>query len=161
MVKAKNIEVLIYTDGGCSGNPGPGGWAYVMRHVPTGREKEGFGAEMETTNNRMELQAVIEGLLALKRPARVKVVTDSSYVKNGMESWIEGWKARNWMRKTSNGLKPVKNVDLWQKLDRVRQIHDVTFEHVKGHSGHPENERCDTLAVGAYQAMVKEFSNEE
>ena len=155
------VEVVIYTDGGCSGNPGPGGWAYVMRHVPTGREKEGFGAEMETTNNRMELQAVIEGLLALKRPARVKVVTDSSYVKNGMESWIEGWKARNWMRKTSNGLKPVKNVDLWQKLDRVRQIHDVTFEHVKGHSGHPENERCDTLAVGAYQAMVKEFSNEE
>ena len=155
------MEVVIYTDGGCSGNPGPGGWAYVMRHVPTGREKEGFGAEMETTNNRMELQAVIEGLLALKRPARVKVVTDSSYVKNGMESWIEGWKARNWMRKTSNGLKPVRNVDLWQKLDSVMQSHDVTFEHVKGHSGHPENERCDTLAVSAYQALVKEFSNEE
>ena len=153
----KHVE--IYTDGACSGNPGPGGWGVLMRY--NGHEKEMCGGEGETTNNRMELQAVIEGLLALKRPARVKVVTDSSYVKNGMESWIEGWKARNWMRKTSNGLKPVKNVDLWQKLDSVMQSHDVTFEHVKGHSGHPENERCDTLAVGAYQALVKEFSDEE
>lgn len=156
----KAVEVVIYTDGGCSGNPGPGGWAYVMRHIPTGKEKEGSGAEMMTTNNRMELQAVIEGLLALKRPVRVRVVTDSAYVKNGMESWIEGWKARDWMRKTSGGLKPVKNVDLWQKLDRVLQMHDVTCKQVKGHSGHPENERCDTLAVGAYQKLVKESSNE-
>lgn len=156
----KDVEVVIYTDGGCSGNPGPGGWAYVMRHVLTGKEKEGSGAEMMTTNNRMELQAVIEGLMALKRSVRVRVVTDSSYVKNGMESWIEGWKSRNWMRKTSGGMKPVKNVDLWQKLDEVLQLHYVTCEQVKGHSGHPENERCDTLAVGAYQKLIKEASNE-
>ena len=157
MIKAE-VEVVIYTDGGCSGNPGPGGWAYVMRHLPTGKEKEGFGAVMLTTNNRMELQAVIEGLQALKRRARVQVVTDSSYVKNGMEGWVEGWKARNWMRKTSGGLKPVKNVDLWQKLDELVQQHVVIFKHVKGHSGHPENERCDELAVGAYQKLVEESS---
>ncbi len=154
----KNIEVILYTDGGCSGNPGPGGWGYVMRHVPTGREKEDSGAEMETTNNRMELQAVIEGLKALKRPARVKVVTDSSYVKNGIESWMDGWKSRNWMRKTSNGLKPVKNVDLWQELDALLENHETVFKHVKGHSGHPENERCDQLAVNAYKRLVEESS---
>lgn len=149
-------EVILYTDGGCSGNPGPGGWAYVMRHVPTGREKEDSGAELMTTNNRMELQAVIEGLQALKRRVRVQVVTDSSYVKNGIEGWLEGWKARGWMRKTSSGMQPVKNVDLWQKLDELVQQYDATFKHVKGHSGHPENERCDELAVAAYQKLVKE-----
>ena len=154
----KKFEVILYTDGGCSGNPGPGGWGYLMRHVPTGKEKEDSGAEMETTNNRMELRAVIEGLKALKRPARLQVVTDSSYVKNGIESWIEGWKARNWMRKTSSGLKPVKNVDLWQELDRLLGIHQAEFKHVKGHSGHPENERCDQLAVSAYKKMLEESS---
>ena len=154
----KNIEVILYTDGGCTGNPGPGGWGYVMRHVPTGKEKEDSGAEMETTNNRMELQAVIEGLKALKRPARVRIVTDSSYVKNGMESWIEGWKARDWMRKTSSGLKPVKNVDLWKELDQLLEVHQAEFKHVKGHSGHPENERCDQLAVNAYKKLLEETS---
>jgi ribonuclease HI len=149
-------EVVLYTDGGCSGNPGPGGWAYVMRHVPTGKEKEDSGAELLTTNNRMELQAVIEGLQALKRRVRVEVVTDSSYVKNGIEGWLDGWKARNWMRKTSSGMKPVKNVDLWQRLDELVQRHDTTFKHVKGHSGHPDNERCDELAVAAYQKLVNE-----
>jgi len=131
-----------------------------MRHVPSGKEKEGSGAEPETTNNRMELRAVIEGLQALNRPVRVQVVTDSAYVKNGMESWMKDWKARNWMRRTSNGLKPVKNVDLWQKLDKLLQIHDTTLQHVKGHSGHPENERCDRLAVNAYQKLVEEQRNE-
>lgn len=151
----KQSEVLLFTDGGCTGNPGPGGWGYVMRHVPTGKEKEGSGAEMETTNNRMELQAVIEGLKALRRPVSVRIITDSSYVKNGMEKWLPGWKARNWQRKTSSGLKPVKNVDLWQELDRLLEKHDASFQHVRGHSGHPENERCDQLAVNAYRKLLK------
>ena len=152
-------EVVLYTDGGCSGNPGPGGWGYVMRHVPTGKEKEGSGAELMTTNNRMELQAVIEGLQALKRPVSVRIITDSAYVKNGMEKWMAGWKSRDWMRKTSSGLQPVKNVELWQKLDHLLAKHCASFEHVKGHSGHPENERCDQLAVSAYLHLLKEAEN--
>ncbi len=149
-------EVTLYSDGACSGNPGPGGWALILRHEPTGKELEKSGAEAMTTNNRMELQAVIEGLKALKRPTRVHVVTDSAYVKNGLETWLPGWKARNWKRKTSGGLKPVKNVELWQELDLLIQKHEATFEQVRGHAGHPENERCDELAVQAYKALMKE-----
>jgi ribonuclease HI len=155
-----NSEVLLFTDGGCSGNPGPGGWGYLLRHLPTGREREDSGAELMTTNNRMELQAVIEGLKALKRPVRVRIITDSSYVKNGLEKWMDGWKARNWMRKTSSGLKPVKNVDLWQELDSLLERHEATFEYVKGHSGHPENERCDQLAVSAYRKLLEKQNGE-
>ena len=147
-------EVVLFTDGACSGNPGPGGWAYILRHVGSGKEKEASGAEWETTNNRMELQAIIEGLQQLRRPTRVHIVTDSSYVKNGITQWIHGWKARNWRRKTSSGLKPVKNVEFWKELDRLIGYHAATFEQIKGHAGHPENERCDELAVAAYRNLI-------
>jgi ribonuclease HI len=150
-----SAEVVLYSDGACSGNPGPGGWAFILIHEPTGKTLERSGAKRQTTNNRMELTAVVEGLKSLKRPTRVHIVTDSAYVKNGMESWMRGWKARNWMRKTSEGLKPVKNVELWRQLDSLLQKHDASFEHVRGHSGHPENERCDELAVAACQELLR------
>jgi ribonuclease HI len=152
--KPHNPEVLLFTDGACSGNPGPGGWAFILRHVPSGKETESSGSIGETTNNRMELQAIIEGLKKLKRRSAVRVVTDSSYVKNGITQWIHGWKARGWMRKTSSGLKPVKNVDLWKELDQLINYHSATFEHIRGHAGHPENERCDELAVAAYRELI-------
>lgn len=147
-------EVRLFTDGACSGNPGPGGWAYILKHMPTGKTVEESGTEVETTNNRMELRAVIEGLKRLKRRTRVQIITDSAYVKNGITQWIHGWKANNWRRKTSSGYKPVKNVDLWQDLDRLIHAHDAELVKVKGHAGHPENERCDELAVQAYQAWI-------
>ena len=145
------IEIHLFTDGACSGNPGPGGWAFVMRHVPSQTEKEEFGAEPRTTNNRMELTAVIKGLEALKRPCRVELFTDSEYVRRGMMDWMPRWKSNNWQRREGKSLKPVKNVELWQALDRLIQKHDITYTRVKGHSGHPENDRCDELAVDAYQ----------
>ena len=146
-------EVTIYSDGACSGNPGPGGWAFLIRHRPTGKMMEKFGAELQTTNNRMELQAVIEGLKALKRPTRAHVVTDSAYVKNGITQWIHNWKRNGWRRRSGKGYQPVKNVDLWKELDALLSVHEVSFEQVRGHSGHPENERCDELAVQAYLAL--------
>ena len=134
-------RVMLYTDGACKGNPGPGGWGALLRY--RGREKELWGGEKNTTNNRMELQAVIQGLSALTRPTAVTVVTDSQYVKNGMNQWIHNWKRNGW--KTA-AKKPVKNADLWQRLDALVQRHDVSWEWVKGHSGHAENERADELA---------------
>ncbi len=134
-------RVMLYTDGACKGNPGPGGWGALLRY--RGREKELWGGEKNTTNNRMELQAVIQGLSALTRPTAVTVVTDSQYVKNGMNQWIHNWKRNGW--KTA-AKKAVKNADLWQRLDALVQQHDVSWEWVKGHSGHPENERADELA---------------
>ncbi len=134
-------EVMLYTDGACRGNPGPGGWGVLLRYGDA--EKELWGGEDQTTNNRMELQAVIEGLSTLTRPSRVTVVTDSQYVKNGMMQWIHNWKRNGW--KTA-ARKPVKNADLWQQLDALVQKHDVCWEWVRGHSGHPENERADELA---------------
>jgi ribonuclease HI len=154
-LRSQKPEVILFTDGACSGNPGPGGWAFVLRHVPSGKELENSGAEWETTNNRMELQAIIEGLKKLKRRTRVHVITDSSYVSKGITQWIHGWKARNWKRKTSSGLKDVKNVDLWKQLDELISRHETTFEQVKGHAGHPENERCDEMAVEAYKALIR------
>lgn len=145
------VEVHIFTDGACSGNPGPGGWAFVMRHVPTKTEKEESGGDPHTTNNRMELTAVIKGLEALKRPCRVEVFTDSEYVRRGLLDWMPKWKSNDWQRREGKQFKPVKNVELWQTLDVLVQKHVVTYTHVKGHSGHPENERCDELAVEAYQ----------
>jgi ribonuclease HI len=136
--------VEAFTDGACSGNPGPGGWGVVLRW--RGREKELSGGEAETTNNRMELMAAIQALETLKRPSRVRLVTDSSYVQKGITSWIHGWKAKGW--KTADK-KPVKNRELWQRLDAAMQTHDVAFEWVRGHAGHPENERADALAVAA------------
>ncbi len=144
-------EVLLYSDGGCSGNPGPGGWACILRHPKTGKELELSGGERETTNNRMEMMAVIEGLRALKQPTAVELITDSKYVGQGMTEWMPNWKARGWKLP---GNKPVKNLELWQELDRLMQIHTIKFTHVKGHSGHPENERCDELAVAAYQQFL-------
>jgi ribonuclease HI len=147
-------EVILYTDGACSGNPGPGGWAFILDHLPTGKRIELAGAELDTTNNRMELQAVIEGLKSLKRPVRVHVVTDSAYVKNGITDWIHNWKRNNWKRKTGSGLRPVKNVELWQQLDLLLSRHEASFEQIRGHTGHPENERCDGLAVNAYRELI-------
>ena len=115
---------------------------------------EQTGATLETTNNQMELQALIEGLQSLQRPTRVHVVTDSTYLKKGLTEWIQNWKRRGWRRKTSNGLKPVKNVAQWKQLDELTQVHKLSFELVRGHVGHPENERCDELAVNAYKELM-------
>ena len=133
--------VYLYTDGACKGNPGAGGWGVLMRYGT--HEKELFGGEPDTTNNRMELKAVIEGLKALKRRSRVQICTDSQYVKNGMESWIHGWKRNGW--KTA-AKQPVKNADLCRELDEQVAAHDVVWTWVKGHAGHAENERADALA---------------
>ncbi len=134
-------EVTIYTDGACSGNPGPGGWGAIMRFGE--HEKELNGGEFETTNNKMELTAAIEALNALKEPCLVNLHTDSQYVKGGITGWIEGWKRNGW--KTS-AKKPVKNEELWRALEQARDRHDVTWHWVKGHAGHPDNERADELA---------------
>lgn len=145
-------HVELYTDGACSGNPGPGGWAYVLKHHATGKERAASGAEPETTNNRMELQAVIEGLSALKRPSVVDLYSDSKYVLDGLKSWIHGWKKKGW--KTADK-KPVKNQDLWMALDALSQLHDVRFHWIRGHNEHPENERCDRMAVEARENLVR------
>ncbi len=134
-------EVELFTDGACSGNPGPGGWGAILRFK--GTEKELSGGEAETTNNRMEMTAVIEGLSALKRPCAVKIFSDSQYVIKGATEWLVQWKARGW--KTADK-KPVKNEDLWRRLDELCSKHSVAWEWVKGHAGHPENERVDALA---------------
>ncbi|HTH94842.1 MAG TPA: ribonuclease HI [Rhodocyclaceae bacterium] len=134
-------SVELFTDGACSGNPGPGGWGVILRMGE--HEKELFGGESATTNNRMEMTAVIEGLKALKRPVRADVYTDSQYVMKGMNEWIHGWKARGW--KTASK-EPVKNVDLWQALDKECARHQLKWHWVKGHAGHAENERADALA---------------
>jgi ribonuclease HI len=134
-------RVALYTDGACRGNPGPGGWGVVLRFGS--HEKELFGGEPETTNNRMELLAVIRGLQALKRRCAVDVTTDSIYVKNGITQWIHNWKRNGW--RTADR-KPVKNEDLWRQLDEAAARHDVAWHWVKGHAGHPENERADALA---------------
>ena len=135
------VDIQIFTDGACRGNPGPGGWGVILRSGSY--EKELFGGEQSTTNNRMELRAAIEGLAALKRPSRVTVTTDSQYVRQGITQWIEGWKRNQWR---TSAKKPVKNQDLWQLLDELTSRHEVTWEWVKGHSGHPDNELADALA---------------
>jgi ribonuclease HI len=141
MTKAKEEAVEIFTDGACSGNPGPGGWGALLRYRE--RERELFGGESETTNNRMELMAAIRALEALKRPVVARLYTDSKYVRDGVTEWLPRWKERGW--KTA-AKKPVKNVDLWQRLDRALERHEVEWHWVKGHAGHPENERADELA---------------
>ena len=134
-------DVEIFTDGACRGNPGPGGWGALLRY--SGHEKELCGGEAQTTNNRMELMAAIRALESLKRPCSVQLTTDSSYVRNGITEWLPSWKKRGW--KTA-AKKPVKNADLWQRLEQAVQSHQVSWHWVKGHSGHPENERADILA---------------
>jgi len=148
-------EVVLFTDGACSGNPGPGGWAYILRHAATGQETSGCGAEPETTNNRMELTAVVEGLRQLKRPVAVELVTDSVYVGTGLAEWLPKWKRQGWQRREKGRLVPLKNEDLWRELDRLAALHRIRFTHVRGHTGHPENERCDQLAVAAYRDLKR------
>jgi len=138
--------VELFTDGACSGNPGPGGWAYLLKHPASGHQRERAGGEPRTTNNRMELTAVIEGLKALKQPSRVELYSDSKYVLDGLKSWIHNWKKKAWK---NSAKQPVKNAELWKELDALRQQHDLSFHWVQGHAGQPENEHVDTLAVQA------------
>jgi ribonuclease HI len=140
------LELKAFTDGACSGNPGPGGWGVVLQAINAGeivKERELSGGAGETTNNQMELMAAISALETLDRASTITVVTDSSYVKDGVSTWIHGWKRNGWKTSTK---KPVKNVELWQRLDAAQARHKVTWEWVKGHAGHPENERADALA---------------
>lgn len=141
MPKNGGARVKIYTDGGSSGNPGPGGWGAVL--IYRGTRKELSGGEPHTTNNRMELTAAIQALEVLKRPCKVDLYTDSNYLRQGITHWIKTWKANGW--RTAQR-KPVKNADLWQRLDAARERHDVTFHWLRGHRGHPENERADELS---------------
>ncbi len=136
-----NSLVEIYTDGACSGNPGPGGWGAILRW--RGEEKELYGGELDTTNNRMELQAVIEGLRSLKKTCTVEVYTDSQYVQKGMTEWLEGWKAKDY--RVKGGIYRV-NHDLWRELDKLNGNHDISWHWIRGHADHPENERADQLA---------------
>lgn len=155
-VRTKKKEVFLFSDGSCLKNPGPGGYGVILKYKNHLRELQaGFGG---TTNNRMELQGVIEGLRTLKEPCLVTVITDSKYVKNGITSWIHSWKKNGW--KTS-GKQPVKNQDLWMDLDKLCRIHDIKWQWVKGHAGHPENERCDELAREAACKWVKDHLPEE
>jgi len=139
--------VMLATDGACSGNPGPGGWGALLRY--RGSERELSGAEPHTTNNRMELMAVIAGLEALTRPCPVRIVTDSEYVMKGITQWLDGWKRNGWKTSRKGA---VKNVDLWQRLEAALGAHQVTWEWVRGHVGHPDNERVDALARAAIKA---------
>jgi ribonuclease HI len=141
-VNSKTVE--IFTDGACSGNPGPGGWAALLRYGEHTKEISGYSRH--TTNNRMELTAVVKALEALKEPCQVLLHTDSRYLKDGITQWIHKWKRNGWRTSTKE---PVKNKDLWQALDQARRRHDVQWRWVRGHSGHPENERCDQLARDA------------
>lgn len=142
--------VYLFTDGACKGNPGAGGWGVLLRYG--GHEKELFGGEAQTTNNRMELTAVLSGLKTLNRPCDVVICTDSQYVKNGMESWIHNWKKNGW--KTA-GRQPVKNADLWQQLDEQVARHRVRWQWVKGHAGHAGNERADALANRGVEQILR------
>jgi len=146
---ASDSPLDIYTDGACRGNPGPGGWGAVLMH--DGRERELSGADPATTNNRMELTAVIEALAALKRPVKARVYTDSQYVRLGILEWVANWKKRGW--KTADR-KPVKNQDLWERLDTLAAGHELEWHWVKGHSGVPGNERCDALANEAIDRLL-------
>jgi ribonuclease HI len=141
-------EVEIFTDGACSGNPGPGGWGAILRY--RGAEKELSGYDPATTNNRMEMTAAIIALEALRRPCAVRLVSDSQYLRDGITRWIDGWKRRGWR---TAGNDPVKNIDLWQRLEAATAPHRVTWEWVRGHAGHPENERADALARAAIAAQ--------
>ncbi len=144
------MHVEIFTDGACKGNPGVGGWGAILRC--NGTEKELFGGEAETTNNRMEMLAVIEALKALKTPCEATVYTDSSYVQKGISEWIHGWKRNGWRTASKE---PVKNADLWKVLDALSAQHDIEWKWVKGHAGHPENERADQLANRGVESVLR------
>jgi ribonuclease HI len=136
----------LYTDGACSGNPGPGGWAYIVKDPATGRTTEASGGEPTTTNNRMELMGAIEGLRAITNRSRVELYSDSQYLIHGLREWLDGWKAKGWKRGRNE---PVKNVELWKALDELRVRHEIHPHWIRGHNEHPENDRCDKLAVEA------------
>ena len=144
---AKKPKVMIYTDGACSGNPGPGGWGAILRFGS--KEKELSGSEKSTTNNRMELTAAVMAFRALKESCQVEIFTDSEYLKRGITEWIDNWKKLGWRRGSPGKTKPLANADLWQKLDEVVRTHQVQWHWVRGHAGHPENERADKLATSA------------
>jgi ribonuclease HI len=146
--KEERPQVRLFTDGACIDNPGPGGWAYILRHVISGRSKEDSGGEHGSTNNRMEIMAVIRGLETLKKQSRMELFSDSQYVITAITDWMPRWKRNGW-RKSPKSRDHVRNVDLWRRLDELLQIHDVKAEWVRGHDGHPENERCDQLAEAA------------
>jgi ribonuclease HI len=146
-------HVELYTDGACSGNPGPGGWAFILRYPETGKEREDWGGEETTTNNRMELMSVIRGLESLKKPCRVDLYSDSQYVTKGLNEWLDGWIAKGWKRGRNE---QVLNVDLWQKLDELRRLHRIAPHWIRGHNEHPENERADKLAVHAIQGIKRQ-----
>ncbi len=160
MSNDEKIEVHLFTDGGCSGNPGPGGWAYILRHLPSGKEAEQSGAEKITTNNRMELEAVVQGLADPETSlCRVELFTDSVYVGKGISEWMVNWKRNGWKRKEKGKLVPVKNDDLWKKLDQLIGKHQVKYTRVAGHSGHPENDRVDELGFGKFPYRYLAFGN--
>lgn len=146
--------VQLFTDGACSGNPGPGGWAFILKHPASGKVIDGSGVEPMTTNNRMELMGAIQGLAALKRPCRVELITDSTYLGKGLTEWMPRWKAQGWQRKEGKSFKPVINLDLWQQLDELTAQHEVQLQIVLGHNGHLENEQCDRMAVAAYRQFM-------
>lgn len=156
MTAAKTTDmphVELYTDGACSGNPGPGGWAYILKHPKTGKVVEDWGGEPATTNNRMELISVIRGLESLTKPSRVDLYSDSQYVTKGLSEWLDGWIRKGWKRGKNE---KVLNVDLWQQLDELRRVHKITAHWIRGHNEHPENERCDQLAVAAIQGIKRQ-----
>lgn len=156
--QADQLDVIIYTDGACSGNPGPGGWAAILQHPSSGARKVLTGAQPDTTNNRMEMTAAIEGLRALKegQRQRVRLVSDSQYVILGLTQWIKKWISNDWRRAPKASAPPVKNVDLWKALYELAQRHEMSYEHVRGHAGHPENEECDQLAVDAIKQLRRQ-----
>jgi ribonuclease HI len=146
-------KIVAYSDGGCRGNPGPGGWAAVLTHGA--ERKELSGGAPATTNNRMELQAAIEALVSLKQPCEVEFYTDSKYVQNGIAQWLKGWKRNGWL---TSAKQPVKNADLWRQLDSAAAPHRIVWHWLKGHAGHIENERCDVLANEAIDKIQRDFS---
>ena len=151
---APEDNIRLFTDGACSGNPGPGGWAFIMEHPATGRRMEQAGAEPLTTNNRMEIISALRGLAMLKRPCRVEIVTDSQYLARGINEWLPSWRANGYKRREAGKLKPLQNEDLWRSIDEQLARHEIRVTHVKGHAGHAENERCDQMAVAAYKRLM-------
>ena len=152
----KHVE--IFTDGACRGNPGPGGWAFILRHVKTGKQRSGSGGERDSTTNRMELTAVIRALEALKRPVHARVHTDSQYVQKGISEWIHAWKQRGWR---TAGRQPVKNAELWRELDELASRHRIEWRWVKGHAGHAESERAGGLARRGRETLKTKLQGRE
>jgi ribonuclease HI len=152
-VLSKSTSWELFTDGACEGNPGPGGWAFILRNPADAKEFRDSGGERETTNNRMELTSVIRGLEAINGSSEIRLVTDSQYVSKGISEWMPGWKKKGWKRVVNGKLKPVANEDLWRRLDELLANHRVTCQWVRGHAGHPENEECDRMAVEAIRNL--------